>query len=177
MCNFCEGDYYITLTFAQGVDEEQCTREVKNFLQRLRRWKAKNGPDELKYIGCIERGGQRGRWHSHIVINRLHFDVLTAKWGKGMIDVQPLYADGNYKALAEYLRKNAKGRKRWFESRNLKKPKVTVRDCSKRELKKLFNGELPNCPKGYKQLYDECETRCNDITGTSLYLKYEKITT
>ena len=141
--NFDETDWFVTLTYDDDhlpPDRDGAGRQMRNFLQRLRRHLRQRGA-ELRYVYNIEempedQGGPR-RVHHHAVIGgELDADTIRAVWGLGFVHVEPLL-DGSrdgYEARARYLIKErhpgAVGRKTglrgWTASRNLQQPEITT---------------------------------------------------
>lgn len=163
--NFIPGDSYLTLKFFENKTEDEANREVDNFLRRLRYYRRKHGMDELKFIGCIECGKQGKRWHGHFVVNKIALEVVSALWKCGSIHIEPLYEDGGFKDLANYIRKDVTGKKRLKQSRNLEQPDENVREMKKKEIREIESGEVPAIPAGY-YIADMDRTE-NDVTGTS----------
>lgn len=130
--NFNGQDYFVLLTHDGVVSYEQAKRARKNFFDRLKRYRKKNGFSELKYITVME---EQGRIHHHIVMNgfgglRLKKvrEILQELWGKGLVLLKRLYKNQPDNRLASYLTKEniQKGAKRYSSSRNLKEPKVEI---------------------------------------------------
>lgn len=106
--NFNPGDYWTTLTFRK--DERPATMEeaveiAKKFMKSLREAYKRKGED-LKYIVKVEKGG-KGAYHIHTVLSRIRdTDLIVQKlWKRGGIHTALLYAEGQYKDLANYLGK------------------------------------------------------------------------
>lgn len=177
--NFNVGDWFLALTFDADLTEQQANREYNNFIARLNYYYKKTHKENIKYVGVIEKGKQGHKWHGHIILPKLPSEDIIRIWKKGnyagRILFEPLYADGNYKKLAEYIRKDCNGQKRIKHSRgNLVPPKITVREVSKKDLRKIHNGEIIDTPKNYTLNVDESQNKYNDLTGTSLYLVYTR---
>ncbi len=164
--NFTPGkDLYLTLNTFEDMTEEEFERAVNNFLRRLKYYRKKHNLGELKYIGAIECGKRGTRWHFHVVVNEIDFKVISKMWTKGRIWSETLYADGGFKDLANYLRKDVTGKKRLKQSRNLVKPTERVTEIGKRKLREFEHGVAPEAPKGYYMV--EADYSYNDYTGTS----------
>lgn len=72
---------------------------------------------------------QAKRIHHHIVMSGMDRDEAERIWKKGRANSRRLQADDfGYQALAGYLVKAPKTKKRWYASRNLQQPKITVSD-------------------------------------------------
>lgn len=177
--NFKKNDWWITLILDNGVTEEQAIREFDNFIDRYNYRLKKDGQLRLKYIGCVAKGEKRGRWHAHIVVPYYDAKTITQIWEKSplaaRIYYKPLYEDGNYKKLAEYIIDNGEKRHIKQSRGNLVPPAVTVREITKKDARSLQNGEIPNPPKGYIEDKSACCFYYSDITGISYHFTYKKI--
>ena len=188
--NFKDGDYHLTLTYNDKTlpkSEEEIQKEIRNFLNRLRR-KYKKAGAELKYILVTEaknKNGQPTRVHHHLVINNaLSRDEIEGVWKNGYANCDRLQSDEyGFEALARYLTKNANGKKRWSDSRNLIKPLLKeqiLKDggkYSRRKMERIAknseDGHIwEKMNNGY--IFTKCEPIYNDITGWSLYVKMRK---
>lgn len=166
MANFGEGDLHVTLTYRK--EERPETAEMANalrakFLSELRKGFKKAGV-ELKYIGVTETGS-RGAVHHHIVINNpdgLDVTKLIQKsWKYGQTYYSPLYEDGEYEQLADYLLKGESDKgASYTRSRNLKIPEP------KRELvlSKRWK-DPPTVPKGWEIIKETVFNGTNPVTG------------
>lgn len=148
--NFTEDDYHLVLTYAGGTPTyERAEKDIRNFLAKVDRRRAKRGLSELKYIYTI--GYAPGhRIHAHMIINGgISQDELEKIWGHGIEKGSCLRPDGDgYMGLAKYIFSqnddlkqsgSLKNRKSWRRSRNLKKPKTRRRDakCSNARVKRI----------------------------------------
>ena len=148
--NFCyETDIHVTLTYAGDEPTvERCRKDIRNFLNRVKRRRHERCDDELKYIYAIGHDGSQ-RIHVHMVMNGgIPRDELERMWGKGYANTMRLQKfGGGLQGMANYLyRQNEKARDNgdragfhmWSGSRNLKKPKEHVSDTkiSNRKVKK-----------------------------------------
>ena len=89
--NFGDGDILLTLTYGWGSqpqDEKQAGRDVKNFLKRLRRKRARLGLEDLKYIYTTEvTHGTAVRYHHHLIVNGgIPREEIEALWTSGLIN-------------------------------------------------------------------------------------------
>lgn len=148
--NFSEESYHLTLTYA-GTEPsyERAEKDVRNFLAKVERRRAKRGLEDLKYIYTIGFGAGH-RIHIHMIMNGgISTNELSRIWGKGIADGDNLQPNGQgYMGLAEYIfRQNdeikktgaLQSKKSWRRSRNLIKPKTRRRDaqCSNARVKRL----------------------------------------
>ena len=131
--NFTEKDYHVTLTYAgQPPEYEKARADVKNFLRAVKRKREQRGLDELKYVYTIEdeQDGKRKRIHIHAIMNGgISREELEQIWGQGYANADNLQPDENgLEAIARYITKQQKNRRKWARSRNLKMPKVRTSD-------------------------------------------------
>ena len=177
-CNFCENDYFCRFSAPFGTfdNEEAFMRCVRNWFARIKR-RLKPLGIEFKYIGFRECGKLGKNWHLHIILSEEVTKVARKCWEykNGGINLTPLYANHEYKKLAEYIRKDVQGEKRMMASRNLRKPEIEVREAKKREVKKLERGEMIEPPKGWYQVKDDAQLTVSDVTGASWYFKFRPL--
>ena len=131
--NFTEKDYHVTLTYAGTPPAyDQARKDVKNFLRAVKRKREQRGLDELKYVYTIEdeQDGKRKRIHIHAIMNGgISREELERIWGQGYANADNLQPDENgLEAIARYITKQQKNRRKWARSRNLTMPKVRTSD-------------------------------------------------
>ena len=143
-------DDAITLTYAEEPDSLKRVRmDVRNFMNRVRRFREKRRLPEMKYL-CAIGYDQNHRVHVHCTITGgVGRKELVRLWGKGIVNDFLLQSYGKgLQGMANYLYKqNEKARDRgerfyfhmWSGSRNLTKPKEHVSDAkiSNRKVKKI----------------------------------------
>ena len=162
--NFTENDIHLTLTYAvKPASYEQAQKDVRNFLRRVRRLREKRGLEPEKYIYAIEdeEDGEKKRIHCHMLLSGgIEREELEACWKKGWANADRLQPDEKgLAAIAKYITKSQRNRKKWVSSRNLKKPKVRTSDTklSNRRVQRLAD-ELPAVGKEIlRKAYPECE--------------------
>ena len=176
--NFGKGDIHAVLTYGgEAPSQEDARKELKNFLQRLRRHFRKEGR-ELKWIAATEY--QNHRIHHHVVLPAMDSRLLDRLWTAG--HVRPTYLDGSgdYRKLAAYLIKEtdktfrepgASSKQRYSCSRNLTIPPVKTETVSARELM-----QHPKPIKGYTVDEDSIYQGVNPVTGIP-YMEYVMIAT
>ena len=160
--NFDERDIHLTLTYlGKPPKYEQAQADVKNFLRAVKRKREKAAMEPLKYIYTIEGNddGTRERIHVHMVMNGgIDREELEAIRGKGYANADHLQPNENgLEALARYITKQQKNRRKWARSRNLKKPKQRTSDTkvSNARVKRLAV-DFPNSAKEImEKLYPE----------------------
>lgn len=144
--NFRENDLHVTLTYSEKYlpeDVAAAEKEVKNYLRRIARYRKKFNLSPLKYVFVTEVGIKTKRIHHHIIMNAdgIDRDVVENLWRRkkckgekqgeaiGFANADRLRLnDKGLDAIAAYLSKDPKGRKRWVPSQNLKKPELSVSD-------------------------------------------------
>lgn len=179
--NFTAKDYHLTLTYAgDPPDLKQCRRDVRNFLDRVKRLRIRRGLEELKYIYAI--GHDSGaRIHVHMIINggidRAELERIWAKGRTNAVRLQP--DDHGLQGIANYLyRQNVRkrsagsiqGKKTWVASRNLKRPKTRKRDCrcSNARVRRIAGDIQSEAKEIMERLYPgytlvECRVTLSDI--------------
>ena len=166
MANFGEGDLHVTLTYAK--DRRPETAEEANalrakFLAELRK-KFRKAEVDLKYIGVTEIGS-RGAVHHHIVINNPEgvdvMKLIQKAWPHGHPFFSPLYDEGEYEQLADYLLKGESEKTASYtRSRNLKIPEP------KREtIRSVRWKDPPPVPKGWEIIKSTLFNGINPVTG------------
>lgn len=191
--NFEPGDLWITLKFPRGTRVQvKMLKDVKTKLfRKLRKIYRKRG-EVLKYMYRMEIG-ERGGAHIHVLINRINGSQGTAEltrciWKEltgGNINFTPLYEEGGFKNLADYLVKPLKveisGQLTLFGteeevkvfseyncSRNLKEPEKETHVYKRRTIRKLVeNGPQPT--PGYYIDQDSIRYGVNPFTGMTYY--------
>ena len=191
--NFKRGDLWITLKLKKGerVSAQEILKIREKFLRQLRGVYKKRGR-ALKYMCRIEIG-ERGGIHIQILVNRIKGTPGTAEdisqiWGRltgGHVNYAPVYEEGHFKDLADYLVKKPKEeitgqltlfgteeeRKIFSEytcSKNLELPEKETHDYKHWTLRKLVeNGPEPK--PGYYIDRDSIRHGKNRYTGMSYY--------
>lgn len=143
--NFTDKDLAIGLSYDDSTvpdNPERVKRDVKNFLDRVRRARRRHGLPDLKAIIAIggdemPAAGYTGkRPHAHVILNGgIERDELEALWGKGHANTHRLQPrDEGLGGIAVYFtrqkqdRPKKKGEKSWWTTRNLNKPVPGSRD-------------------------------------------------
>ncbi len=175
-----------------------------NYLRRIAYKRKKEGLPPLEYISIISwtdgADGTPKRIHHHIIINGgLDRDEVEDMWRMrkkkgqekgdliGYVNADRVQPDENgISALANYLCRQAKGKKRWTSSHNLKRPSSRENDnrYSVRQIDRLIrSGDVYDVSYWEKKypgwtikdtLYGiKCEV--NNVTGIqSIYLKLRR---
>ena len=172
--NFTAEDIHLTLTYQVAPTYERAQKDMRNFCLRLKRAREKAGLPELKYIYTIEGDddGKKERIHIHMLTNG---DMDRAEveriWEKGWANADRLQPDENgLEAIARYLVKQQKNRKKWCASRNLKQPKSRTSDsrCSRGQVKRIAFGMRNEAKAQMEKIYPgyqfvSCQVRYSDI--------------
>ncbi len=141
--NFTEKDISLTLTYnGEPPSYDQAQKDIRNFLNRVKRYRRRNGMPETKYLYSIEgdSDGRRRRIHAHMLLSGPgegqslgeYRTILEEMWANGYANADRLQPDASgLEAIIRYITKQekAKNRKKWCASRNLKKPVEDKRDC------------------------------------------------
>ena len=155
-------DWELHLTFSSEFlpkSDDDHKREIQNFMRRVKRLYKKHGEEKtLKYI--IVLGGRDGmsRRHAHITItgtDKFGRSDLEALWKLGTANADRLQDrdDRMFSPLSHYVggtkqfirSDDVRGKKSWWGSRNLEKPKADQRTghLSQRAVRELiFTDEL-----------------------------------
>ena len=171
--NFKPGDYWVTLTYRKGErpSYEALKKDVAKFIRKTRQEYRKAG-QEMKYIYRMEIG-KKGAPHMHILLNRFANEttatdeILRKTWTAGHAAIKSVYADGDYRALAEYITKKPGDwepaeLKNYISSRNLTRKEAKRKVIHRRT---LGEGKMPTAPKGYYVDPDSVRMGINPITG------------
>lgn len=177
--NFKDGDYLVRLDFSnRPAGSEEMQEIMAKFMRKLKRELIKKGI-ELKYI-YVKEVGKRGSRHIHLMMNKCDLDIIRKYWESGGIHIDPLFTKGQYGKIAEYFIKYAstteatEGQligKRWYGSRNLKKPKVTKKVISANKFRKDAKSI-----KGYALDTESIRSGFSEFTGHE-YFSYTLIKT
>lgn len=180
--NFTEEDIHLTLTYMNAPEYERARKDVRNFLNKVKRTREKRGLEPLKYAGMIEGNddGKRERIHIHLLMSGgLAREELERIWARGYANADRLRPDENgLEAIARYIVKQQKNRKKWFASRNLKQPKSRTSDTRmtksrvkriahdfRNEAKEIMEKQYPGytftkCSVYYSDIVDGVYIRC-----------------
>lgn len=145
--NFCKGDLIVTLTYKDGFfpDLDRARKDMKNYLESVRRYRKKQGMTPLKYIYVIEyeeKASKKIRIHHHLIMSKMDRDIAESKWKKGRVESRYADPDEDFglEGFASYITKlETDGRHLVQCSRNLKKPIIreSVTQLTKRKMRDL----------------------------------------
>lgn len=171
LANFHEGDWHLVLKYKKELRPEslaEAKKQVQKFLADMRKAYKKAGY-QFKYIYVTERGKQ-GACHHHLIIEDIAGPELNTKkmvlkfWQYGSKAFIPLYEDGEFENLAEYIvkketKEEAEGCT-YSRSRNLIVPEP------QREIihRKRWQQE-PRPEKGWYIIPDSIVNGFNPVTG------------
>ena len=154
--NFTEKDIHLTLTYRHEVNLDQCRKDLRNFLLRVKRYREKMGMEELKYIYTIEgrreisKGAGVSRIHIHMLMNGgVSRERLEELWEYGYANADRLQpTERGLEEIASYIIKEARNRdggRKWSASRNLKQPKKRTSDAkTSNRMVKLIAHDIRN---------------------------------
>ena len=183
--NFTAEDVSITLSYAgEPPAPDRVDKDIRNFIGRVRRARARAGLPELKYIysvGGDERpaAGYSGkRPHVHMILSGgIDRDTLERIWGKGRANADRLQpgTDG-LGGIATYMTKQKQDRpekpgvRKWRGSRNLKQPVRRSRDARmpNSRVKRIAYDFRNEAKEVMEKLYpgyvlQDCQVRYSDI--------------
>lgn len=135
--NFTDRDVHLTLTYrGDPPDYERCRKDVRNFLNRVKRYRKKMGIEELKFIYVIEGGWDNStgygkeRIHVHMMMNRgVGREDLEAMWANGYANADRLQPnERGLEELSRYFMKHRDKGRKYGASRNLKQPQTRKSD-------------------------------------------------
>lgn len=179
--NFEDGDLLVRLDFSresfpEGSEDMQVM--ISKAVRKLRT-EFKKASQELKYIYVKEIGPRGGR-HIHMVMNKCDIEIIRKCWPHGGIHIDPLISNGQYGKIADYFIKYAartektEGEligKRWYASRNLKRPKITKKVIPASKFRKKAKSK-----NGYIVQKDSVRSGFSELTGFE-YFTYTLIKT
>lgn len=143
--NFGKKDLYFTGTVEGPLPSiDQLKKIADNFLSRWQYARKKEGLSPGKYLCVLEEGTEKmRRVHVHFILEGgLSRDDVEARWKHGRTNCRFLQPDeAGLEGLARYLMKNPKGRKRWYASKKLKRPKITLSRMTRRQAEKIARNE------------------------------------
>ena len=188
--NFTEKDISLGLSY-EGTppDDKRVRKDIRNFLNKVKRQREKRGLPELKYIYAIggdempSRGYSGKRPHVHLVMNGgIDRDELEAIWrennpGHGTANCDRLQPnDDGLEGLARYLMKQRfdrpekKGARKWSGSRNLREPQKKTNDCkiTNGRVKRIAFDFLNHAGETMEKLYPgytltKCQVKYSDV--------------
>jgi len=164
--NFNEKDIELTLTYKKHhqPDMERCQKDVRNFLDRLKRFRKRNGLPEMKYIYVIEGGREKKNgfgvtnFHAHFLMDgAVDRETLEMIWENGYANTKQLQPDADYglEEISKYMIKESKQTGRRFcYSRNLEKPLIRATDArSSNRVVKAIAHDIRNEAKEVMERY------------------------
>ena len=127
--NFGPDDWVIHLTYFDSkrpTNIDDANHEVKKYIDRINYHRKKIGLKNAKYVYVTEYDPDKKiNVHHHLIIEGgLERRKMKDLWKNGMrTEIDELEPDDAWlTGLAMYLSKDPKGKKRWKQSKNLKKP-------------------------------------------------------
>lgn len=194
--NFDASDIHITATYGSHElprDEREAQKKLSAYIRRLKKAYAKLQKEgripqesQLKYLYVSEyatRDGEAVRIHHHIVCNFPDREMAEELWRAGRANADRLQPDRyGLTALAKYLTKAKRNKRKWGRSRNLCQPRITVADkklsrrqmmhiasAAEMEAKEIFIRLYPGCE------YLDCDVRTSEwVQGAYIYARLRK---
>ena len=195
--NFGQGGLSLTLTYPaqeRQPDIERARKDMRNYLAAVRRWRERNGLEELRYIYVIQ-GSEDGseHVHHHLIMSSMDRDEAERIWRErhgGRTNCDRLQPNRlGLRELGAYIGKHkdvrgadgqSRRQTRWACSRNLEKPIETesLSRISRRRAERAAQA-LKTDPKEAKAIYEQIypgyelvdlEVRYSDVVpGPYLY--------
>lgn len=172
--NFRPGDFLVTFKYfrcrrPESFDEAK-QYFTKTVLPKIRDRMRRQGQTLSRYVYVCEHG-KKGALHHHLVIQSTDVRIIRDCWDAslGSVDFKPLYADGDYSRLAEYLLKqynpddvcyNPHPGRRWSMAKGMPKHSGIY----KKILKGAWDRKEPYVPKGYVMRADSYYVAENPYT-------------
>lgn len=116
---FDVNDYLFTLTYSRNArppDMVAAKAQFKEFYTCAKKEYKKRGY-ELRWLRNIECT-PTGNWHVHVILNRIPDTdiIIEDAWRHGKVkDKQLLYAEGEFRKLAQYITKNPRTQEKYVE--------------------------------------------------------------
>lgn len=176
--NFGVGDIHLTLSYApenMPASLELAMKDKRNFERRLKRAFKKEGV-EFKHM-TVPEVSSTGRIHFHMLINRcenISRERIEEIWDKGFANSKTIQNfDNAIETLVNYLSKDPAGKKRWYASRNLKRPEISTSDT--KVSKKRFH-QLSLFPEDCEEMVQHFEKEHPEYKVTGIEKYYNEIT-
>lgn len=176
--NFGIGDIHLTLSYApenMPASLELAMKDKRNFERRLKRVFKKEGL-ELKHM-TVPEVSSTGRIHFHMLINcceNISRERIEEIWDKGFANSKTIQNfDNAIETLCNYLSKDPAGKKRWYASRNLKRPEISTSDT--KVSKKRFQ-QLSLFPEDCEEMVQHFEKEHPGYKVTGIEKFYNEIT-
>lgn len=185
--NFSSDDIELQLGFSDDYlpeEYEDVLGMIQKYFRRVRYYYKTEFDVKLKYVGVIEKGARRGRFHAHVTINipdksrRGEIrEKLEELWIYGSAYSFPLiFNENGMQGMSKYMvcnpdKPDIDGMyKRWIQSKGLKKPECRERAgyISKKTVKDIREGkvterEIERLYPGYR--VSEIESFHNDFNN------------
>lgn len=170
--NFVYGDLLVTLTYnppQRPLTTDDAKNHISKFLRKLKNMFRRNDIT-CKYVGVSDFGNGITPHHHILIPCGLTLTNLQSLWPNGHVNIETLDSSGDYTKIANYLLKHTDKvyndptkrvhAKRFFRSRNLKEPEVTIEIVNSDSWR-----ENPKAPKGYYLVKDSVTSFISPTTG------------
>ena len=167
-----DGGFHLTLSYEKDKRPEtmkDAKKELQSFLKEMRKAFQKAGVP-FKWIAVTERGA-KGACHHHLIVENIStkemstVKLVTMLWQNGHRNFVPLYADGEYEGIAEYLQKKETKEENdgcsYSRSRNLIVPKPRIERVPRRQWR-----DEPRDTAEYELIKSTIVNKVNPYTGT-----------
>lgn len=166
--NFGVGDWHLVLGYNRKYNRKphEARTDLEKFLRGYREYHRETDI-QVRYITVTEY--ENKRIHHHLVAGAIPMQVLYKLWPYGRPHITPLDSTGDYSQLASYLIKEtsktfskpgAVTRKRWTQSKGLKKPIIKHTIISADRWR-----DDPKPKKGYYIPEDSIVNGVHEVTG------------
>ena len=167
-----ENGFHMTLSYEKDkrpASMKEAKRILSGFLKDMRKEFKKAGMP-FKWIAVTERG-ERGACHHHMIIENVSVNgksivkLVTDLWNNGHRNLVPLYDDGQYEGIAEYLQKKETKEENngcsYSRSRNLIVPEPKIERVPRRRWR-----DEPQDTKEYELIKSSIVNKVNPYMGT-----------
>lgn len=148
--NFGIGDYSVDMTYDNQhlpTCRADIVRDVKNYIERIRRAHKKRSSAPMKYIYVISNHkgddtNSTARPHVHMIIGNVDRDIIEEKWTAGYANADRLQWDEyGVTGKALYIARQGRSERCWSSSTNLQKPEPLVSDraISKSQMERIIS--------------------------------------
>ncbi len=124
--NFTKDDILIHCTYRTNEipkTYEEVTKDIQNYIRRVKAYREKNGLQKIKYIYIIDKI-KKNKWHWYGVMSTMDKDTAGILWNKGVSKVRNSVPTEDSETLAKWLLNRPMntrlfGERRWTCSNNL----------------------------------------------------------
>jgi hypothetical protein len=139
--NFGRADVALHMTYADApACPHRAAKDLRNYLARVKRARAKLGLGPLKYVSATEISGS-GRVHHHVIMSGgVGRDELERLWGQGFANSKRLqFGRDGIAGLSRYVSRGRQSYRRWNSSRNLVQPEPDSVGIARAEIERAVD--------------------------------------